>query len=198
MKQLKASMPDELDEKLEKASAESGRSLSAEICARIESSFAQEAVDTPTRTFLEGVSLMPAEIERETGACWHKHAGAWDAFTLAIRARLEALKPKGPTAFAERPHATVSTDDPIQLGVMVEYRLRRQPDFTNSSMRQLLEEEHQRSLVGQAKALWERFSLPPPPLGSPVLPSVITEPPQQHKKDEGQQKPDQAKKRGKR
>ena len=63
MKQLKASMPDELAERLEKASAKSGRSLSAEICARVEQTFAQEAA--ATSDFIQDVALMAAEIARE-------------------------------------------------------------------------------------------------------------------------------------
>jgi hypothetical protein len=64
---------------------------------------------------------------------------------MAIEMRLEALKPQGSTAFgSNRPHATVSQDDPILLGALVEFRLRRQPDFTNSPTRRWLEEEHQR------------------------------------------------------
>jgi hypothetical protein len=153
MKQLKASMPDELAERLERASTKAGRSLSAEICARIEASFAQEAVDKPTRDFLEGVALMPAEIELETGAAWHKHAGAHEVFTQAIQARLDELKPKGSSAFGDRPHATVFEPtllgSPTQLGSMIEYRLRRQPDFTNSPTRQLMEEEHRRAKLYQ-------------------------------------------------
>jgi hypothetical protein len=150
MKQLKASMPDELAERLERASTKWGRSLSAEICARIEASFAQEAMDKPTLDFLNGVALMPAEIEREVGAAWHKHAGAHEVFTQAILSRLEELKPKGSTVFGDRPHATTSDDDPNQLGSMVEYRLRRQPDFTASPARQLMEDEHYRAKLNKS------------------------------------------------
>jgi hypothetical protein len=164
MKQLKASMPDELAERLEKASTKAGRSLSAEICARIEASFAQEAVDKPTRAFLDGLSLMPAEIERETGANWHQHAGAHEVFTQAILSRLEELKPKGSSAFGDRPHATV---DPTllgsPLGATIEYRLRKQPDFTTSPTRQLLEEEYRRAKLyrhGMAQAMQRGKSAP--------------------------------------
>ena len=154
MKQLKVALPDDLRARLETASSRSGRSLADEIRARVEASFAQEAVDKPTRDFLEGVALMPAEIELETGAAWHKHAGAHAVFTQAILSRLEELKPKGSTAFGDRPHATVFDDDPNQLGLMIEYRLRRYPDFTNSPSRQLMEDEHQRARI--AKSVGER------------------------------------------
>jgi len=101
-------------------------------------------VDKPTRDFLEGVALMPAEIEREVGAAWYEHAGAHEVLRQVIQARLNELKPKGSSAFGDRPHATTSDDDPNHLGSMIEYRLRRQPDFTNSPGRQLMEDEHQR------------------------------------------------------
>ena len=151
MKQLKASMPDELAARLEEASAKSGRSLSAEICARVEASFAQEALDNPTRDFLEGVAGMAAEIELEGAAAWHKHAGAHQALTQAILLRLETLKPKGSIAFGDRPHATIPEDNPLLLGARIEFRLRQQPDFTNSPTRRLLEEEYQR--MGSPRAL---------------------------------------------
>ena len=144
MKQLKVSLPDDLRAQLDAASAKSGRSVAEEIRSRVEGSFAREVADRPTRDFIEGVALMAAEVARETGANWHQHAGAHEALTRAIQLRLEALKPKGSTAFGDRPHATVSDDDPYRLGALIEFRLRRQPEFTSSPMRQLMVEELQR------------------------------------------------------
>ena len=148
MKQLKASMPDEMIERLEKASAKAGRSLSAEIYARVEASFAQEAMDKATLDFLNGVALMPAEIEREFGAAWHKHAAAHGMFTKLILAWLKLLKPEGSTTvFPDRPHATLSLPTALggdldQLASIMVNRLRQQPDFTTSPMRRLLEDEY--------------------------------------------------------
>jgi hypothetical protein len=147
MKQLKASMPDELAERLEKACAISGRSLSAEICARVEASFAHEAVDKPTRDFLGSVAAMAVEIERETSAVWHQHAGAHGALKQAILSRLHLLKPRGATTFGDRPHATFDNHDPRQVGQIIESRLQEEPNFTNSPTRRFLEEEHKRSRV---------------------------------------------------
>ena len=172
MKQLKASVGDELAERLERASTKSGRSLSAEIAHRLEVSFTP--ADKPSADFLQGVALMLAEIERETGAAWHEHAGAHEVLTRAIQLRLNELKPKSSTAFKDRPHATIASDDPYQLASQIEFRLRRQPDFTTSGTRKLLEEEHQRSR--------------PEMMGSP---RALLDTPQQ------QRKPDQPKKRGK-
>ena len=153
MKQMKVALPDDLRARLDAASEKSGRSVAEEIRARVEQSFTRDAVvDKPTRDFLEGVALMAAEIELETGAAWHKHAGAHEVFVQAVVSRLDGLKPKGSATFGERPHATVFNDDPTQLGALIEFRLRRQPDFTNSPTRRLMEEEHQRSRADQRKS----------------------------------------------
>ena len=159
MKQLKASMPDDLADRLEKASAKSGRSLSAEICARVEASFAQEAVDKPTRDFLEGVPEMAAATELEMGSAWHKHAGAHYAFGEVILTRLERFRPKGPIempAQADRPQATVTPagkKDPKSLLEMlarsIEFQLHRfGPGFSKSELRQGLVEVHRRAVAG--------------------------------------------------
>jgi hypothetical protein len=171
MKQMKVALPDDLRARLDAASERSGRSVAEEIRARVEQSFARDVVaDVATRDLLENVALMPAEIARETGANWYQHAGAHEILTLAIPLWLEPLKPKGPTAFGNRPHATVSIDDPRQLAVLIVRRLRKEPGFTSSKTRQWMEEEH-RQLMGSPRALLDT--------------------PQQ------QRKPDQPKKRGK-
>jgi hypothetical protein len=145
MQRLKVALPDDLRAQLDAASKKSGESIAEQIRRRVEASFAQEAAGEPMRALIDGLALMPAEVELETGAAWHKHAGAHEALTQAILSRLEALKPKGSTAFGDRPHATVFNEDPKELGSLIEFRLRRQPDFTNSPTRRLMEEEHQRS-----------------------------------------------------
>jgi hypothetical protein len=143
MKQLKVALPDDLRARLETASSKSGRSLADEIRVRVQASF---AADKPTADFLEGVARMPAEIELETGAAWHKHAGAHEAFVQAILSRLLRFKPKGSMAFGDRPHATVLDDDPNLLGVLIEGRLHQMPDFSNSPTRRLMKEEYQKKL----------------------------------------------------
>jgi hypothetical protein len=143
MKQMKVALPDDLRARLDAASEKSGRSVAEEIRARVEQSFTRDAVvDKPTRDFLEGVALMAAEIELETGAAWHKHAGAHGVLTQAILSRLEVLKPESSIAFPDRPHATVPYVDPNQLGKIIEFRLRQYPDFTRSPMRALMAQEH--------------------------------------------------------
>jgi predicted DNA-binding protein len=153
MKQLKVALPDDLRARLDDASEKSGRSVAEEIRVRLETSLERDVdVDKPSTDFLENVARMAAEIARETGANWHQHAGAHEVLTLAIQQWLEPLKPKGPTAFGNRPHATVSTDDPRQLAALIVYRLRRQPGFTSSQTRQWMEEEHLQRM-GSPRAL---------------------------------------------
>jgi hypothetical protein len=159
MKQLKASVPDELAERIERASAKSGRSLSAEICARVEASFAQEALDKPTRDFLEGVPEMAVATELEIGSAWHKSPAAHYAFGEVILTRLERFRPKGPIAMpaqADRPQATVT---PVgkkdakglleMLARSIEFQLHRfGPGFSKSELRQGLVEVHRRAVAG--------------------------------------------------
>jgi plasmid stability protein len=197
MKQLKVSLPDDLRARLDAASAKSGRSVGEEIRGRIEATFTQEAVDKSTRELAENVARLAAEIERERGAAWHKHAGAHEVLALAIQLWLEPLKPKGPTAFGDRPHATTSEDDPHKLAALIVHRIRNNPNFTSSPTRKWMEEEHQSAKLN--KALAERAAerrrqgLPVSWINEPW----INEPPQQDKKDNEQRKPDQQRKKGK-
>jgi plasmid stability protein len=197
MKQLKVSLPDDLRAQLDATSAKNGQSVAEEIRSRVEASFAQEAVDKPLRDLLENVTRLAAEIERERGAAWHKHAGAHELLTLAIAIWLGELKPAGPTAFdANWPHATVFGNDPHQLAALIVHRIRNDPNFTNSATRRWMEDEHQRSFFTQER--WQDRLGPPPPPGQARPPTLVgSASSQQHKKDEGQQKPDQPKKRGK-
>ena len=153
MKQMKVALTDHLRARLDAASEKSGRSVAEEIRARVEASFTRDAVvDKPTRDLVESIAGMAAEIALECGAAWHTHTGSHEALVQAIISRLDELKPKGSTAFGDRPHATTSEDDPKKLGAIIEFRLRRQPDFTGSSVRQWMEEEH-KSRMGSPRAL---------------------------------------------
>jgi hypothetical protein len=153
MKQMKVALPDDLRARLDAASKKSGRSVAEEIRARVEASFARDVVvDKPTRDFLEGLALLPAEIELETGAAWHKHPGSHEAFVQAILSRLIRYKPKGSTAFGDRPHATVINDDPNQLGLLIEVLLYKSPDYSNSPQRQAMEEAHQKMKADLSKS----------------------------------------------
>jgi plasmid stability protein len=195
MKQLKVSLPDDLRARLDARSAENNRSVAEEIRSRVEASFAQEAVDKPMRDLLESAALLATEIERECGASWDQNVVAHETFIEAIQLWLEPLK-QGSTALPSRPHATTFEDDPHKLAALIVHRIRNNPNFTSSSTRKWMEEEHQRSFFTQER--WRDRLGPPPPLGRPRPPTLVgSASSQQHKKDEGQQKPDQPKKRGK-
>jgi len=193
MKQLKVSLPDDLRAQLDAASAKSGESVAEEIRRRAELSFLQEAVDKPLRDLLENVARLAAEAARETGVAWYSHAGAYEVLRLAIQLWLEPLKPKGPTAFGDRPHATTFEDDPYKLAALIVHRIRNDPNFTSSPTRKWMEEEHYSAKLNKelAERAAERRRQ-----GLPV--SALNEPWQQDEKDNEQHKSDQPKKRGKR
>ena len=177
MKQTKITLGDDLRARLNDASEKNNRSFAEEVRVRLQTSFERDVdVDRPTRDFVEGVARVPAEIERETSAAWHKHAGAHEVLALAIQIWLGELKPEGPKAFADRSHATTFTDDPYQLASLIVHRLRKEPGFTNSKTRQWMEEEHQRLRADRSRG--EIMGSPHALLHSP-------------------HKPDQPKKRGK-
>jgi len=179
MKQMKVALPDELRARLDDASEKNDRSIAEEIRIRLQTSLERDVdVDRPLSDFLENVARIAAEIERERGAVWHKHAGAHEVLTLAIQIWLGELRPAGPTAFnADWPHATVFSDDPHQLASLIVHRLRKEPGFTSSKTRQWMEEEHQRLRTDRMRA--DRT------MGSP---RALLDTPQQ------QRKPDQPKK----
>jgi hypothetical protein len=159
MQRMKIALSDDLRTRLDAASAKSGRSVAEEIRSRVEASFAQEAVDKPTRDFLEGVPEMAVATELEMGSAWHKHAGAHYAFGQVILTRLERFRPKGPIempAQADRPLATVTPAGKKDakgllemLARSIEYQLHRfGPGFSKSELRQGLVEVHRRAVAG--------------------------------------------------
>jgi len=135
MQRLKIALPDELRAQLDAASAKSGRSVAEEIRSRVEATFALETVDKSTRDFIAGIARMPAEIELETGAAWHKHAGAYVVFREAILRRLARLKPEGSIAFGKRPQQAIPGDDPEGIGLSIEENLWTDPNYTRSEWR---------------------------------------------------------------
>jgi len=142
MKQLKVALPDDLRVRLDAASEKSGRSVAEEIRLRVERTLELDSMDGPTREFFKGLVLMPAEIQRETGTVWHKHAGAWAAFRQAILSRLKRLQPQGATAFGARPHQSQPGDDPEEIGIWAESHLWENPNFTTSPLRKAMEQTH--------------------------------------------------------
>jgi hypothetical protein len=142
MQRLKIALPEELRARLDAASKKSGESVAEEIRRRVDASFAQEAIDKPTRDFLDGLALMPAEVELETAAAWHKHVGAYGVFREAILRRLARLKPEGTIAFGKRPHQAIPGDDPEGIGLSIEEHLWTDPNYTHSAWRAAMEKSH--------------------------------------------------------
>ena len=159
MQRMKIGLSDDLRARLDAASAKSGRSVAEEIRSRVEASFAQEAVDKPTRDFLESLPEMATLTELEMGRPWHKSPAAHYAFREVILTRLERFRPKGPIempAQADRPHATVT---PVgkkdvkslleMLARSIEFQLHQfGPGFSKSELRQGLVEVHRRAVAG--------------------------------------------------
>jgi hypothetical protein len=130
------------------------RSIAEEIRVRLERSFDLDTLDEASRRLADVVALIPAEVEKETGAAWHKHLGAWETFHEAIRA-LFALpeKPTGSAKFSRRPHQSCDDDDPKFLGRWITMKLLENRGWTNSPERLAMERTFQ-----QRKQLKEKKS----------------------------------------
>ena len=123
MKQLKASVPDYLQEELERAASASGSSLSEEIRRRLEFSFKAEGVGPEDRDLIVAISDLMRFVRIQTGHEWHQHAAAHRALRHAITARLARLKPEGEPVFGPGQLPTnqlVASDDPETMGLGLE------------------------------------------------------------------------------
>lgn len=150
-------MSADLRARLDSAAKTSGRSIADEIRTRVELSFMRDVLmDEQTLEFLDGLALMPPEIERETGGVWHKHAGSFAVFKEAILKRLSRLKPEGSFAFGKRPHQAVPLDDPEGIGSWIEMQLNTDPTFTSSRLRQELERSHRQMMELNRKKRGDR------------------------------------------
>lgn len=130
---LKVGLPPELRSELDAASAKSGKSVAEEIRSRVEWTFGLEPMDEATRSLIEGIVGMAADLERETGAPWHAHPGSHLAMRMAALARLSRLEPKGDLAFGPRPQRAWPSDDPQQIGVWSEFTDWERRDWTPAS-----------------------------------------------------------------
>jgi hypothetical protein len=93
MKQLKVSFPDELRDRIEAASAASGRSLGEEIRARLEATFAQDPGDPNVRELQTAVALLTEEFH-ELGWSWRAKPKARATLVAAFHEWLERTMPK--------------------------------------------------------------------------------------------------------
>jgi hypothetical protein len=99
----------------------SERGVSDEVRRRVALTLDADAYDEPTRELAGEIMRMAAEVELETGAAWHSHAGSHAAFRQAILSRLSRLKPEGFAVFGERPHQSGPGDDPQEIGIWAEH-----------------------------------------------------------------------------
>jgi hypothetical protein len=110
--QLKISLPTDLRERLEAASAASGFSLAAEIRERLKWTFADDLVDKPTRELREAVLWIADELSRQVGAFGAYSPRGREALGQAIQHWLEITTPP-PTGAASD---LFGPDDPATLG----------------------------------------------------------------------------------
>lgn len=88
----------------------------------VEELFAAERRDWMTHDLITEIAELAYEVKLETGAIWHRHAGAHEIFRLIIEKRLARLKPKGPTDFGERPRSRwINSDDPDVIATTFEH-----------------------------------------------------------------------------
>jgi hypothetical protein len=116
---------------------QSERGVSEEIRAHVSWRLNLNPVDNATLELLRDVARMAADVERETGAAWHTHAGSHATFRQALLSRLARLKPEGPMAFGERPHRADPNDDPEEVGVWIEHGVWETRDWSRKGREQL-------------------------------------------------------------
>jgi hypothetical protein len=121
MQSLKISLLDETRAMLDAACAQSGKSLADEIRRRLAWSFAQEAVDKPTRDLQIAVKRLAGLTELQFGHAWHLGADAYAAFTFGLMAAIGRHKPADDAApKSERPVQLIASDEPTAIGLGLE------------------------------------------------------------------------------
>jgi hypothetical protein len=106
MKQLKVNLEDAVREELEKASAETGRSLADEIRSRLRIS---QGADAETRALAEQIVGLALDLQAHKNIPWHSHPKAHEALATAIQTFLEGWKSSDAAA-------DWGPDDPQTLG----------------------------------------------------------------------------------
>jgi hypothetical protein len=146
---LRLSLTPEVQGQFEAAAEAAGTSIAEQVRSRAEWLLALEPVDKPTLDLMASIARMAAELERETGAPWHAHAGAHAVLRQNILSRLARLKPEGDTAFGPRPHRTEPYDDPQQIGLSLESSDWQTRDMTPAHRQRLrlLNEETYREIM---------------------------------------------------
>jgi hypothetical protein len=136
-KQLPVALPAETRALLETAAAAAGHSLAEEVRGRLKWTTDLEPLDVPTRELIEAIASIAQDIESETGASWHSHAGSHAAFRQAILSHLARAKPEGSTDFGARPNRTVAYDDPREIGIWIEHGVWQTSGWTREAREKL-------------------------------------------------------------
>src|SRR5262245_47456441 len=116
MKQLKVSLPDDLRDRIEKASAASGLSLGEEIRRRIERSLDEEqAFDRQTLELAEDIKVRARKVQQQSEYPWYGHPKSREALAHAVAIWLsKEIKPSTAESASYGPWLDV--DDPGTVG----------------------------------------------------------------------------------
>jgi hypothetical protein len=147
--QFKVALESNLRDALDAAAVRSGRTLAAEIRARLEGAH-RESADPVTQDLQAQIAALAEEVELETGAAWHAHLGSFAAFAQGIvelLAQRKAAIPDGsPTAFGDRPHQTM-IGSPEEIGARLALRVSEEPLAENRRAHRRWMENAWRELV---------------------------------------------------
>jgi hypothetical protein len=144
MKQLKASVPDYLQEQLELAASASGSSLSEEIRRRLEDSFKVDGLRLEDRALIAAVAKLIGLVRVQTGHEWNQHPGSHRTLCDAIATKLARLKPEGDPVFGpdELPKSRLvapGSDDPKTMGVALEAMVFHPPEISLEQLFEMLQ-----------------------------------------------------------
>jgi hypothetical protein len=144
MPQLKITLPDEIRSLLDRATAQSGKSLSQEIQARLMLTFERDLLDKPTQELLGAVESLANLIRSQLGQAWHEHAGANVALYAAVGAAMRRWQAPGEAVLPPVEQAQlVASDDPVAYGVALEallYQIKRiSSDLAREQLTDILE-----------------------------------------------------------
>jgi hypothetical protein len=123
MRQVNVSLPDDLRDKLDAASAAAGRTLGEEIRRGLEDAFFWGQFDPFTRLLMAQIGFLALITKAQTGRAWHEHAAAHHVIRQAIASLLARRKPAGEATIdpAELPPTRpVTSTDLTEMGIALE------------------------------------------------------------------------------
>jgi hypothetical protein len=143
-------LPDEIRSLLDRAVAQSGKSLSQEIQQRLVWTFEQELLDKPTRDLLVAVISLAALIRTQLGQAWYEQAGANEVFSAAIGSQVLRQRPPGEIVLPPAEERLIATDDPVALGVAIEALFYQVATIGTETMREQIEKEVKKAKGGKS------------------------------------------------